>query len=146
MLTDFFKRLRTQPAEQPLPELDAQLAVGSLLVRLAKADSHYAVEEIAKIDMLLAAANGLNPVEAAKMRATCEKLEAQAPATVEFTEIVQDSVALEDRRQVLDALWQVSLADRALKPEEEAFLTTIAAALGLAQADTDAIRARLTQA
>ncbi|MCI2397904.1 TerB family tellurite resistance protein [Aliiroseovarius subalbicans] len=131
MINDFFKRLRSRRAEEPLPALDAQLAVGALLVRLAKADQHYAVEEIARIDALLGRDQGLNPVEAAKARATCEKLEAQAPDTADFTAMVQANVDHAERARLLDGLWQVSLADRVLKPEEEAFLGDVATALGI---------------
>ena len=146
MIAEFFQRLRGARPETPLPELDAQLAVGALLVRLAKSDQHYAVEEIAKIDLLLAQHYGLNPVEAAKTRATCEKLEAQAPDTDEFTAMVQATVDAAARLEVFEALWQVSLADRALKPEEQAFLTGAGTALGISDQDAADITTRLTGA
>lgn len=142
MFTEFLQRLKGTKPDAPLPPLDARLAVGALLVRLAKADAHYAVEEIAQIDVILARAHGLNPVEAAKLRATCEKLEAQAPATDTFTAMVRQGVAYETRAEVYEALWQVGLADRALRPEEEALLAEVAAALGITDDDVSAAAAR----
>lgn len=101
-------------------------------MRLAKADQHYAVEEIQLIDRLIAGHLDLNPVEAAKLRATSEKLEASAPPdTPALSAMVQGEISEPDRHAVLDALWQVGgLADRALKPEEESLLGEVAAALG----------------
>ena len=81
MFTGLIQRLRSHGHEKPLPELDARLAAGALLVRLAKSDAHYAVEEIVEIDRVLAERHGLNPVEAVKMRAHCEPRSAPAPAT-----------------------------------------------------------------
>jgi len=134
MFTEFLNRLRGIKPEAPLPPLDARLASGALLVRIAKSDSEYVFEEIAAIDRILARAHGLNPVEAAKLRATCEKLEAQAPETATFTAMVQNGVTFEARTELVAALHQVALADRALKPQEDALLAEVAAAFGITQA------------
>lgn len=138
MFTDLLARLTGKRPEEPLPELDARLSVGALLVRLAKSDQNYVVQEIAKIDALLANRYGLNPVEAAKMRATCEKLEAQAPDTDAFTAMVQENVDYDERARVYDALWQVSMADGRLRPEEAEVITFVGKSLGIR--DEDAAR------
>jgi len=138
MFSEFFARLRGSAGAEPLPPLDARLAIGALLVRIAKADAHYAYEEIAKIDILLAEAEDLPPVEAAKLRATCEKLEAEAPDTETFTAMIQERVGYEERAAVHAALWDVGLADKVLRKEEEAFLAEAAKALGITAADAQA--------
>jgi uncharacterized tellurite resistance protein B-like protein len=135
MFGDLLRRLTQKAPDRPLPALDARLAVGALLVRVAKSDNHYAFEEIAKIDRLLAHSFALNPVEAAKMRADCERLEAQAPATETYTAMIREHVAYGERAALYDGLWQVSLADQALEASEEAFLTQIAEALGITAED-----------
>lgn len=145
MFTELLDRLKGTRPQAPLPPLDARLAVGALLVRVAKVDAHYAVEEIVEIDAILAHAHGLNPVEAAKLRATCEKLEAQAPETEVFTRMVRDGVAYEARAEVYEALWQVGLADRALRPQEEKLLGEIADALGITPDDATAAAAQQTK-
>ncbi|MEJ1992829.1 MAG: TerB family tellurite resistance protein [Maritimibacter sp.] len=142
MIAGFFDRLRGRKPEEELPELDARLAMGALLVRLAKADEHYAFEEIAQIDKLISDFEDMNAIEAAKLRATCEKLEADAPDTETFTALVQDNVPYAARTELYGALWQVSLADRILKPEEEVFLSEISKALAIREADEAATAAR----
>ncbi|MBT0957318.1 TerB family tellurite resistance protein [Alphaproteobacteria bacterium KMM 3653] len=141
MIAEFFQRLTGHTPEAPLPELDARLALGALLVRLAKSDHLYSVEEISKIDVILANRYALNPVEAAKMRATCEKLEAQAPDTQSFTEQVQAGVSHAERLAVFDTLWQVSMADGRLRAEEDKVLRFVGTALGLSQEDAAGVAA-----
>ena len=128
--------------EKPLPELDARLAVGALLVRLAKSDAHYAFEEIVEIDRLLMARYACNPVEAMKMRADCERLAAQAPDTDEFAALVTAAVSYDERVGLIEALWKLSLADRKLTPEEGEMLDKLAHALGINPDDAETIAAR----
>ncbi len=47
-------RLRGKPEPTALPEPDEKLALGALLVRVAKSDNHYDVDEIGEIDRILA--------------------------------------------------------------------------------------------
>jgi uncharacterized tellurite resistance protein B-like protein len=135
MFNALIARLKGGSPKAPLPPLDVRLAVTALMVRLAKADAHYAFEEIATIDSILARAHGLNPVEAARLRADAERIEAAAPDTAAFIAEVQAHTPYEDRATLFDALWDVGLADRTLRPEEEAFLAEMASALGITAGD-----------
>jgi len=130
------------PKPAPLPEPDAKLALGALLVRVALSDHRYRVEEIGRIDRLLGRLNGLNPVEAAKMRATCEKLDKQAPDTEDFAHLIREAVSFEARIDALEAMWEVVLADGVRRDEEVAVIVAAQEALGLSQTDSDAARAR----
>jgi len=80
----------------PLPDTDAAHAMGALLVRAAKADHAYLFEEIAVIDRVLAARHGLNPVEAAKMRAECELLERAIPDTPDVGAILKGAISTDE--------------------------------------------------
>ena len=102
----------------PLPEVTAELALGALLVRMAKVDEVYHLAEISTLDRVLADRFDLNPVEAAKMRATCEQLEKAAPDTEQFVALVRDNVALADRAALLTTLKRVAEADGVERTEE----------------------------
>ena len=128
------------PVPKPLPEPDARLALGALMVRVAKSDSTYRIEEIQRIDRTLARANGIGPIDAAKMRATCEKLEALAPETDKFAELIFETVPHDGRLDTMRALWQVVLADGLERPEELTVITATCEALGLSEADNAAAR------
>ena len=116
----------------PLPDADAKHALGALLVRTAKADHAYLFEEVEQIDKLLAAMHDLNPIEAAKMRAACERLEHEIPATTDLAGILREAISQADREAAVSALWRVVFADGVETEEEDAVLHKIEAILGVA--------------
>lgn len=138
-----FERLfpRRKPDPKPLPQPTPQLALGALLVRVALADQHYEASEVGQIDRILAATFGLKPIEAAKLRATCEALERHAPGTPEFAELLRTAVEYADRKALADAMWSVVLVDGQRSEAEEAMLVKIETALGLSEEDIAAARA-----
>ena len=142
MFADFLKRL-TAPDPEPLPDSDARLALGALLVRIAKSDGDYDQAEIARIDRILAKRYDLDPVEAAKLRAQSEALEHDAPDTVRFTRAIKDAVAYEDREAVLEALWDIVLADGERDEAEDALLRLVAPMLGVTDQDSALARQRV---
>lgn len=137
-----FERLFPRRARdrKPLPQPNAQLALGALLVRVAMADRQYQASEVGQIDRILAATFSLKPLEAAKLRATCEALERHAPGTPEFAQILRDEVPYEDRKALADAMWSVALADGDRDDSEEIQLVAIETALGLTDEDIAAAR------
>ena len=116
--------------------------MGALLVRIALSDRTYQVKEIAAIDTILAATFTLKPLEAAKLRATCEALERDAPGTPEFAVILRDTIPYAERLGLAFAMWQVLLSDGHSAEIEEATLHQIEAALGITSEDSETIQAR----
>jgi uncharacterized tellurite resistance protein B-like protein len=139
MFGDFLKRL-TQPDPAPLADDDARLALTALLVRIAKSDNDYAPRERDLIDQISQERFGLDPVGAQKLRTDAETLEQEAPDTVRFTRAIKDAVPYDDRLGVIEALWQVVLADGTRAAEEDALLRLVANLLGVT--DTDSAMAR----
>ena len=131
---------RRAPSPRPLPQPNAQLALGALLVRVALANRQYLASEVAQIDRTLAATFTLKPLEAAKLRAECEALERHAPGTPEFTKILRDEVAYGDRKALGDAMWLVDMADGRRDEDEELQLLAIETALGLSDEDIQSAR------
>lgn len=142
MFADFLRRL-TAPDPAPLPDSDARLALGALLVRIARSDGDYAAEEVRRIDRILATRYGLSPFEAARLRGTAESLESEAPDTVRFTRAIKDAVPYEDREAVIEALWDVVLADGERDQEEDALLRLVAPMLGVNDRDSNLARQRV---
>ena len=137
-----FERLfpRRAPEPKPLPQPNAQLALGALLVRVAFADREYKATEIGQIDRILSRTFGIGPIDAAKLRATCEALERDAPGTPEFARILREEVDYADRKAMGDAMWSVALADGHSDESEEIQLEAIEVALGLTELDIAAAR------
>jgi uncharacterized tellurite resistance protein B-like protein len=144
MLNKFFQSFR--PKEPPpAPDPDAELALGALLVRVAKSDRMYKFEEISLIDRILARMYSHNAIEAARVRATCEKLHAAAPDTDTFGKLIRETTTLPERLAALDALWEVVLADDEESEGEVKIVEDARRAMGLSAADSEAARARILE-
>lgn len=140
MFSDLIRRM-TAPEPQTLPDPDARLALGAILVRLARTDGDYSTDEVAQIDQLLMRRYDLPQSEAAALRAQCETLEAEAPDTVRFTRAIKEAVSYEDRVSVIEAMWAVVLADGIRDEEEDSMMRMTVSLLGVT--DQDSHRARL---
>lgn len=148
-VSQFFHRMLhafDTPEPAPLPELDERLALGTLLVRAAMTDERYAVSEIAQIDKLLSRLFDLGPIEAAKMRATCERIDRGAPDNVDLAHLIQNTVSAEARLDACEALWEVALADGELEHREAELIRNVRDALGLDEQDELAARQRAEDA
>ncbi len=142
MFADFLKRL-TQPDPSPLPDEDARLALTALLVRVARSDGAYDLQERQRIDRIAATRYRLSAADATELRSQAEELEAQAPDTVRFTRAIKDAVAYDHRIAVIEALWEVVLADGVREAEEDSLLRLVCSLLGVSDVDSAMARQRV---
>ncbi|EPX75910.1 TerB family tellurite resistance protein [Salipiger mucosus] len=138
-LTHLFHR-RARP-KAPLPPLDARHALGALLVKMALADRGYLFAEVAEIDRILRRAHGLKPLEAARMRAECEAIARAAPGIDEMARVIRETVDPAHRYEIVEALWQVALADGATDAQEAALADLVEDKLGLDREASETARA-----
>ena len=142
MFADFLKRL-TQPEPAQMLDADARLALTALLVRIAKSYNDYAPAEKARIDQITAKRYGLAPSDAEALRLEAEVLETEAPDTVRFTRAIKDAVPYDARLGVIEALWEVVLADGTRSDEENALLRLVTNLLGVTDTDSAMARQRI---
>jgi uncharacterized tellurite resistance protein B-like protein len=134
-MIDLLRRLLA-PAPAPLAEPDARLALAALLVRVARTDGLYSAEEVEHIDRVLARHHGLDPFEAARLRTEAEDIEREAPDTVRFTRALKEATALQDRSDLMTALWSVALADGLREVHEDQLLRLVSNLLGLTDVES----------
>jgi uncharacterized tellurite resistance protein B-like protein len=134
-MIDLLRRLLA-PEPARLPEPDARLSLAALLVRIARTDGLYAAEEVERIDRVLALRHGLDPFAAARLRTEAEEIESAAPDTVRFTRALKEATAVEDRAELLTALWSVALADGQREAHEDRLMRLVANLLGLTDVDS----------
>lgn len=139
MFADLMTRLLA-PSPAPLADADARRALGALMVRLARADGHYDDAERVRIARTLSQRYGLDAAGADALRAEAEALEAEAPDTVRFTRAIKDAVPHDGRMEIVEALWQVALADGARDAGEDSLIRLAVNLLGFT--DQESARAR----
>jgi uncharacterized tellurite resistance protein B-like protein len=140
MFNRFLKSLMAPTEAQPT--LSGASAMAALLVRLAKSDGHYAVEEMDGIEAILAARYGLDASKAEQLRKQGEALEDGATDTVRFTRALKNAVPHEDRASVMEALWSVVLADGKRDSSEDREMRLCADLLGINDRDSALARQR----
>jgi uncharacterized tellurite resistance protein B-like protein len=140
-MIDILRRLLA-PAPETLPKPDARMALAALLVRIARTDGLYSAEEVERIDRILAHHHGLGPFEAARLRTEAAEIEAAAPDTVRFTQAIKAATALEDRSDLMTALWSVALADGQRDAMEDRMMRMVATLLGLNDVESAQARQR----
>lgn len=140
---DTLLRRLLAPAPDQLPEPEAKLALAALLVRIARSDGTYAPIETARIELVLARRYVLSPAAAAELRRKAEALEAEAPDTVRFTRALKDAVAHDDRMSLMEAMWDVALADGTRDEEEEQLMRLVASLLGITDVESALARRRV---
>lgn len=144
MFADLIQRLtQSGTGEEPFADSDARLALTALLVRLARSDGDYSTDERRRIDRVVGSRYALAPEEAGALRAEAERLEAQAPDTVRFTRSIKDGVAYDDRIGVIEALWEVVLADGERDEAEDSIMRMVAPMLGINDRDSNMARRRV---
>ena len=131
MFERLIQRLRGAPHETELPPEDARHAMGALLVQVARADNAYLFEEIEQIDRILAAREKCSPLEAAKMRARCERLEEAMPGTEDLAQVLHRHIPGEAREAAVRALWSVVFSDGVEEAAQDDLLHRIEAILGV---------------
>ena len=114
-----------------LPDIDVPHATGALLVRAAKADGVYLIEEIEVIDDVLAHRYSLSAEEAAKLRKETETIDSLMPVGTAFAEVLCDAIDYDERVAMVLALWEVVFADGRKVAEEDTLLSHLETVLGV---------------
>ncbi|RRH72195.1 tellurite resistance TerB family protein [Falsigemmobacter faecalis] len=121
--------LSSAPPPRPLPEADAAHLIGALMIRLARADERLNLPELQAIDRLFIRRLGMKAVEAAKMRADCERLEAVLPPTEELGNLLSEKIPPDQRFELREGLIEVAEADGRIDPREAEMIEEIRALL-----------------
>ena len=143
MLQSLLARLTAAPSQDPLPPEDSRLALTALMLRVAKADGHVDEREIARMDEILAEKFGLDAAGAAALRDEAGAVEAAAQDTVPLTRLIKDTVPYEDRIGVVEALWDIALADQNRSDDENAMLRLVVNLIGVPDPESGLARQRV---
>ena len=140
MFADLLNRF-TAPTPAQVQDDDARLALGALLVRIARSDEDYAKVEQDQIKSVLS--RRYPNADATALLSECETLESEAPDTVRFTRAIKDAVAYEDRLGVVEDMWRIVLADGIRDAHENQLMRMVPPMIGVEDQDSNAARRRI---
>ena len=130
MISNFLRSILSEKPD-PVSTEDAHVALAALLVRIAKSDSQYDRSEVETIKHVLMKQFKMSEEKSISTIETAEQLEAEAPDTVRFTRALKNTIPFESRRQIIEGLWLVALADDARDSQEDAIIRLAAQLLGV---------------
>ena len=111
------------------------LALSALFIRIAKLDGNFDKSEREKIKELVKNRFQLGEEQTENVLVLAAKLESQSNDNIQFTKIIKDSVAYEDRFNLLKDCWLLVIADGARSYEEDGFMRLFCSLLGLSDKD-----------
>lgn len=138
LISNLFAPRNTDAAAQN----DERLPLAVLMVRLARTDSEYVLEERAEIELNLADRFGMSQIDARKLVDEAEQIEAEHRDNVEYTRQIKDVVPHDTRAEIMVLMWSLVLADGTRDNEENGFLRLITALLGLSDQESAFARQR----
>ena len=110
---------------------ESRLALAVLLVRVGRSDDEFVAAEVERVETILSFRFGLTSQEAKTLRLEAEEIEQNVSDNVRFTRALKHAVPLEDRVGLVEALWEVALADEYRDDTEDGLLRLVCRLLGV---------------
>ena len=109
---------------------------------VARSDGDY---EVSRLPTLIASCDryALDDVKQAHY-AKGRGIRGRGADTVRFTRAIKECVAYEERLAVIEALWQIALADGERDAEEDALIRLVASLLGITDVDSAIARQKVS--
>ena len=129
--------LFAKPLNDIKPKTDEAeiLALSALFIRVAKLDGNFDKSEKEKIKELVKNRFDLGEEKTENVLAMAAKVESESNDNIQFTKIIKESIAYEERFSVLKDCWSLVMADGTRTYEEDGFMRLFCSLLGLSDKD-----------
>ena len=129
--------LFTKPLDEIKPSIDEAgiLALTAIFIRIAKLDGNFDSSEQKKIKELVKKRFELDEEKTESVLNMAAKLEGQSNDNIQFTKIIKERVAYEERFNLLKDSWVLVMADGKRTYEEDGFMRLFSSLLGLSDKD-----------
>ena len=135
MLEQLKKIFLEEPDDDGRTEADIRLAAAALLIEVARADHQQDSAEESTMATLLINTLGIDPETVdALMRSAQRKVE-EATSLFEFTRLINEHYSIEQKRSLVQSMWQVAYADASLDKYEEHIIRRVAELIYLPHPD-----------
>ena len=127
------------------PTTTLELAVAVLLVELARADHEHDEREDREILQQLQRNLELGPEPARELLDTAKHTVEHSVSLHDFTRTLHEGMDYSEKRRVIEMLWQIALADRAIDKYEDYLIGKIADLLYVSRGDVIRLKHRVLE-
>ncbi len=136
MFREFFNSLLlTDRGDQSKINENGMLSLTAIFIRIAKLDGIFDKEELKEIRNFLKKRYNLLEKDIDNIISEASKLESALNDNVQLTKKIKDTVAFEDRFELLKDAWKLIIADGERSYQEDSFMRLFCALLGLSDKD-----------
>ncbi len=130
--------LFTKPQDQVKQSIDQTevLALTAIFIRIAKLDGSFDTNEREKIKELIKKRFEFNNEKTENLLDIATRLEGQSNDNVQFIKVIKESIAYEERFNLLKDSWILVMADGKRTYEEDGFMRLFCSLLGLSDKDS----------
>ena len=130
--------LFTKPQDQVKQSFDRMevLALTAIFIRIAKLDGTFDINEREKIKELIIKRFEFNDENTENVLNMAARLEGQSNDNVQFIKVIKESIAYEERFNLLKDSWILVMADGKRTYEEDGFMRLFCSLLGLSDKDS----------
>ena len=130
--------LFTKPQDQVKQSFDRMevLALTAIFIRIAKLDGTFDINEREKIKELIINRFEFNDENTENVLSMAARLEGQSNDNVQFIKVIKESIAYEERFNLLKDAWILVMADGKRTYEEDGFMRLFCSLLGLSDKDS----------
>ncbi len=120
-----------KPAAKQPTEQELQVATCALLLEIAHADDEFSPEEEQRVEQLMHKQFNLPQQTFNEIKEIAYKRREESIDLWQFTNIIKQKYAPEQKKQVIEMIWSVIYADRTLDKYEDYLVHKLAELLGL---------------
>ncbi len=144
-IKDYFETLFTDnTAGNASQDNTIELATAVLLIEISLADNHFQQEERNTVKKILTEHYSLSDDKIEELIKLAESEVDHAVSLYEFTKLLNDSLSMAGKINIIESLWHVAYADAVLDKYEEYYIRKIADLLYISH--TDYIQSKLKAA
>ena len=144
MLKRIKKLLEKPEAVRASPGADElRLAAAALLVEAAHMDEEFDGDERGAASRALERRFDISTAEADALLGDGEAAQASATDLYQFAKAINEALAPEDRRQIIEMLWEVVYADGVLHPYEASLMRKLSGLLHVPDRDSAEVRQKV---
>ena len=128
---NLFKNDKLKPETSSFQAGSLQIAISKILVRTAKIDDEFHILEEKKILELLQSYFDLKADDAQSLLEIAINEEEEATDLYAYTNVIKKELALNDRKKIINMMWQIIITDENFDPYENNLVWRVAELIGI---------------